>query len=185
MIYYKKTASGFSLIEMALVVSLIGIFSTIAYSSYSDARAQSRDKARVASLQQLQLALELYKDKYGRYPDKGCGETATWVGPGTHAGTGWGNEDDCPEYIDNLVPEFMAALPRDPKDEMENSKGFMYAVAADGSAYKVLILGTIESALVTSYSHEFARCPGNLGANCVLAGQGNVYAIYSAGAENW
>ncbi len=174
--------NGFTLIEMALVISIIGIFSMIAYAGYSEARAESRDKARAASLQQLQLALELYKDKYGRYPAEGCGDPndVFWSGPGTHPG--WGNANDCPEYILGLVPEFMSALPRDPKDEMVHGRGFIYRTNSGGTAYKALVHYSVETNLVTSYSNEFARCPSNLGSHCL---QSTVYAIYSAGAESW
>ena len=183
--HVSPTTKGFSLIEIALVISIIGIFSMVAYSTFSDSRAQSRDKVRAASLQQLQLALELYKDKNGRYPDEGCGNTTLWTGPGRHPS--WGNANDCPEYIVGLVPEFMAALPRDPKSEMVDGLGFVYQVSGDRQSYKVLIHQSVESLIVTSYASELVRCPrvfvGSV--HCEAVPRPTEYAIYSAGAESW
>ena len=176
---------GFTLIEIALVISIIGIFSMVAYSTFSDSRAQSRDKVRAASLQQLQLALELYKDKNGRYPVAGCARGTNWVGPGTHP-VGWGNATDCPDYIVGLAPEFIPALPRDPKDELVNGVGFIYRTDTNGTTYKVLANWAVEVLLVTSYDNELARCPRDYNLSyCDNVPQDNSYAIYSAGAENW
>lgn len=180
-----SSTKGFTLIEITLVIAIISIISGIAYSSFSGARAESRDKVRVASLQQLQLALELYKDKNGRYPVAGCGRGTGWVGPGTHP-VAWGNAADCPMYIVGLAPEFMPALPRDPKDEMVDGVGFLYKTDTNGTTYKVLVNWAVEANLVTSYNNELARCPRDFDLSfCDNVPQNNSYAIYSAGAENW
>jgi prepilin-type N-terminal cleavage/methylation domain-containing protein len=59
---------GFSLIELLVVISIIGILTTIVLASLSQARARGRDARRVADIRQLQLALELYYDANGSYP---------------------------------------------------------------------------------------------------------------------
>ena len=59
---------GFTLIELLAVLAIIGILSSVIFSSLSGVRARSRDSARKQQLKEIQKALELYYAEYGRYP---------------------------------------------------------------------------------------------------------------------
>lgn len=65
----KKSAKGFTLIELLVVIAIIGILSSVVLASLNTARLKSRDTRRVADIKQLQLALALYFDSVGEYPD--------------------------------------------------------------------------------------------------------------------
>jgi len=60
---------GFTLIELLVVIAIIGILSSVVLASLNSARQKSRDAKRVSDIQNLQLALELYFDSKGEYPD--------------------------------------------------------------------------------------------------------------------
>jgi len=60
---------GFTLIELLVVIAIIGILSSVVLASLNSAREKSRDAKRVSDVKQLQLALELYFDAEGGYPD--------------------------------------------------------------------------------------------------------------------
>lgn len=173
---YKK---GFTLIELMVAISIIAIMTAVLSANFSDARAQSRDKARMTSLKELQLSVELYKAQYGRYPAQGCGGASDFAGPGT----GGSGLSACDAYITGLVPDFIAVLPRDTISEADTGKGFYYRTDATGSAYKIMIKDSVEKLTVTSFEDEFSRCPSD-GGGCAEV-QANTYAVYSAGAENW
>lgn len=67
---------GFTLIELLVVIAIIGVLSSIVISSLNDARQKSRDTQRLSQIRQMQTQLDLYFDKYGRYPSSdgdGCG----------------------------------------------------------------------------------------------------------------
>lgn len=68
----QYTKSGFTLIEMLVVISLIGILAALALVSFSSVQKQARDTSRKSDLKQYQTALESYGSKNaGNYPVSG------------------------------------------------------------------------------------------------------------------
>lgn len=65
----KGQKSGFTLIELLVVIAIIGVLASIVLASLNNARRKSRDARRVTDIKQTQLALELYFDSVGEYPD--------------------------------------------------------------------------------------------------------------------
>lgn len=150
----KKGIRAFTLMELLVVVSIVGILASALFVNFSQSSATARDAQRKSDLRALQNAIELYKQKYKRYP-AGC------KGPTINAATVWSGEGDyaCSsgnQYIVGLAPEFIPALPFDPKLNGANS-GYVYAVNTEGSVYKIMALNTVETENVTD-SHEFFRC---------------------------
>ena len=60
---------GFTLIEILIVVSIIGLLASIIFVGLGASRAKGRDARRVADLRSIQTGLELYFSKSGAYPD--------------------------------------------------------------------------------------------------------------------
>jgi prepilin-type N-terminal cleavage/methylation domain-containing protein len=146
---------GFTLVELIVVVSIIAILASMLVVGMVEAGKRSRDSDRQANLRLTQNALDLYKNKYGRYPG-GCNGVATWSAQtvsatSPHRCTGTG------DYITGLAPEFIPTLPRDLKSNGDNS-GFMYYVNADGSAFKLVAYKTVESEVVDYNNHPFRPC---------------------------
>ena len=71
--YKRQYISAFTLIEILVVIAIIGVLSSIVLMSISQARAHSRDKARISDLAQIQLALKLYSVQNGTYQVAGAG----------------------------------------------------------------------------------------------------------------
>lgn len=60
---------GFTLIELMVVITIMGLLSSTVLTSVNNVRSTSRDKVRVQDLKQLQTALELYRTINGVYPE--------------------------------------------------------------------------------------------------------------------
>jgi len=64
---------GFTLIELLVVIAIIGILSSVVLASLNSARVKARDTRRISDLAQIRIALELYYDTNGYYPQSNCG----------------------------------------------------------------------------------------------------------------
>lgn len=64
----KNKNKGFTLIELLMVVSIIGLLSSIVMSSLSTAREKAKISKIVQEKHQADLFLELYQAEYGGYP---------------------------------------------------------------------------------------------------------------------
>ncbi len=63
-----KKKTGFTFIEVLIVVAIIGILSSIILVGLGSFRNRGRDTRRIADLQQVQNGLELYYTKNSAYP---------------------------------------------------------------------------------------------------------------------
>ena len=178
---------GFSLIELLVVISIIGILLSILVLSYNEARKRSRDKVRKTDLKELQLAIELYKSQNGRYPTEGCSIIPPqWAGSESSY-TGHSSVTPCVgDYVQGLVPDYIAALPSEPSSN-KTAKGYAYRTTIDGSSYKLIAHHNVESQLISGYGDDFARysssnspCPSTYPAS-----EKDIYSVYSRGAECW
>lgn len=127
----QSPQSGFTLIEILVVVAIIGLISSTVFISLAAARTKGRDARRKADLVQLQTALEIYLNYNGTYPNTG----GSWHAV---AGTCGGSFDfDGPDgYIPNLAPTYMGILPDDPKPSTDVCSGYNYR--SDGVNYKLI-----------------------------------------------
>jgi prepilin-type N-terminal cleavage/methylation domain-containing protein len=72
--------SAFTLIEILVVVSIIGLISSVAFLRIEGARARSRDAVREQQIRQIDLATRLYVQDNDRPPLTGCQAQQTYSG---------------------------------------------------------------------------------------------------------
>ncbi|MFH0804816.1 MAG: prepilin-type N-terminal cleavage/methylation domain-containing protein [Patescibacteria group bacterium] len=104
-----RTSSGFTLIELMVVVSIIGILVSIGLVSLNGAKESARDSRRMADIAQIRLALELYSQDYNSYPTPSLSDAASMVSsvdaePGTIFSTS----------LNPLVPTYLSRVIVDP-----------------------------------------------------------------------
>ena len=63
--------AGFTIVEMLVVISVIAILAGVITVGYGSVQENARDQTRISDLEQIRLALNLYKQDLGAYPDEG------------------------------------------------------------------------------------------------------------------
>lgn len=159
---------GFTLIELLVVIAIIGILAAVVTVNFADTSAQSRDAKRQSDLTNLQVAIEAYKNRFGKYP-QGCKPAGSWSG---QIGTDFQCSATDGQYIPGLAPDFISVLPTDPKlPSGRTDIGYVYAVNTDGTVYKIMAMNTVEDdKLIASggnsaYTSPFKSCDMKAGLN--------------------
>jgi prepilin-type N-terminal cleavage/methylation domain-containing protein len=63
-----KNESGFSLVEVIVVVTIVVIVAAISYPVFSRAKEKSIEAKSISNMRQLHLAIEMYRSEYGGIP---------------------------------------------------------------------------------------------------------------------
>jgi len=63
-----KREQGFTLIELLVVISIIGLLASVVLVALNSARSKSRDAKRIADMNQIAKAMELYFNSCDSYP---------------------------------------------------------------------------------------------------------------------
>ena len=130
--------SGFTIIEMLIVVTILAMLAGILIPVLEDAASSSRDSRRASDLKTMQTALASFQRVNGAYPDT----TGNWQGDATGVGSSHGY--DATGYCPGLVPDFIPALPKDPSPDLPDAaNGYQYR--SDGVDYKFVALGGPET----------------------------------------
>jgi prepilin-type N-terminal cleavage/methylation domain-containing protein len=116
---------AFTLVELLVVLSIIGLLSSVAVVAMNNTRAGARDAKRAADLSALRNAMELYFADNNSYPVA----TAWYGGTGNCFGTVTDN------WIPGLSPDYMKKLPLDPKPVNCST---VYLYGSNGTDYKII-----------------------------------------------
>ena len=122
--------AGFSMMELIIVLMILVTITGIALPRFGSATERADDTRRIADLNSVQKALEIYHGEHGAYP-----KVSGWSGDATkYGGHGYTATDP---YIPGLVPKYIEMLPRDPnKSFPDGHSGYLYK--SDGKNYKFI-----------------------------------------------
>jgi type II secretion system protein G len=98
----KKTTSGFTIVELLVVIVVIAILAAITVVAYAGIQVRARDNIRKSDIAQIIKAVELFKADNGESPPLGM--------------TGWCTQIANPTYTDvlNVLKTYMNKVPSDP-----------------------------------------------------------------------
>ena len=140
----RLSRSGFTLMELLVVIAVIGLLSGIAVVSLNKSRAKARDAKRKADLQQLDTAIQFY---ISSNPTLGLPAIAGWCARITP--TAIGSHNGYADFRDAIVPKFMAQLPLDPTYGNKAGDYYFYNIN-DSSDYT--LLSVLENASDPNYA---------------------------------
>jgi prepilin-type N-terminal cleavage/methylation domain-containing protein len=130
---FKKYTRGFSLLELLVVISIIGILVSVGVAAFTTAQAKARDSRRRADIKAMQDAFEQYKGETGLYDDS-CSIMAEYD-------TGSGD----------LMP---GGLPTDPR----NTGDYVYSTASGCSDESYCVCAYLESGTGNANAPTGAAC---------------------------
>lgn len=136
-----KNNRGFTLIELLVVIAIIGMLSSMVLASLNVARKKAHDSRRISDFENVQLAMNLYYDKYGDYP----------VVPYECCSSQQHNQH-FEDMVTELVNEgFISAVPRDPQHD--SGRYYMHYNYSSNPAGAILVttLEGIDSTTVGPY----------------------------------
>ncbi len=105
---------GFTLLELLVVIAIIGVLAAIVMASLNSARVKSRDAKRVSDIRQIKVALDLYFNDFGYYPDCSGNDVCSSTG---YSGS---------IYNLSIVPNYIKNISSDPRN-ISGQYGYYYA----------------------------------------------------------
>lgn len=155
---------GFTLIELMVVISIIGLLSALITAGLATARIRARNATIISNTHQAAIALETYYATYGTYPNPASATDALCIGAATCA---------CPSAISSVcgstitdqitmsIPGLESSEPTD-AGSLWNYALFAprQALAATYSGYGILTNQTLQDPLVYYCSYSVTgQCP--------------------------
>ncbi len=116
-----KQPSGFTIVELLIVIVVIGILAAITIVAYSGVQQKARDAARTSDIKQVQKAIDLYYVDSGNYPSLGVD------------GSGY----DIGNLSAVLVPKYLVKLPTDPQTGAANYQYVRGTLAEDSYGIRI------------------------------------------------
>ncbi len=118
--------SGFTLLELIVVMAIIGILAMMTVGNFQSSRIKANDARRKSDLKQIQAALEQYHADFGNYPASGSDGTILGCGAGTTA-CSWGSA-----FSITSGAVYMNKLPSDLAPQR-----YFYVGSASGRSYQL------------------------------------------------
>ena len=130
MIYlHSQKNKGFTVVELLISISIIGVLSTIVFASFSQAQKKSRIAKRISDIKQVQVALGYYYAVNKFYPST----SNVWRSQCTGGG-GVSAQD----VIPGLVPNYISSIPADPRmNTSANTSCYLYRSNGIDYAFRV------------------------------------------------
>lgn len=129
------TTKGFTLIELIVVITIIGLLVAVVLASLSVSRQKGRDAQRASQTQEILKAFELFYSNNGVYPNDGV----SGVG---HA----------PVLLSSTGAQIQSSglMPRIPEDPLyDSAEGYRYCSSDEGNSLALLV--NIENDSGTDY----------------------------------
>jgi type II secretion system protein G len=117
----NKHQTGFTIVELLIVIVVIGILAAITIVAFNGVQQRGRDVKRTSDVGQLKKLVEMYKADTGTYPSPCAG--------GDNIGCSTGN------LASLLVPNYASSIPQD----VNAAKPYQYVKGSGTESYAIYI----------------------------------------------
>ena len=135
----KQKKSGFTLVELLVVMSILGVLATLIAGGFRSAQVRGRDATRKGDLKEISNSLELFYQDYGRYPADSSGSIdACSFDPASGTGSPcvWGTG----EFTDGKTVYFKVL----PNDSSKN-QDYFYRTVPGSANQKYQVFAQLEN----------------------------------------
>lgn len=164
----KKNQSGFTLLELTIVISVIALMASIILTTSSKAKQQASDVVRFQNYKLLVNMLSMYYQEHGTYPTPTVADTPTCFGPtGQECLTGSGITGD--SALTQSISSYGSKVP---SADYKNSPYFLYYKSSDTLQFSFTVNGNsyIGDFLVTYFYNKppAGLCISNTKNPCII-----------------
>lgn len=165
-------SKGFTLVELIVVITIIGILATLGIRSYVESMKSTRDAKRYSDLKELKDALDIYYAQNGDFPST---SNAWWTVCTSGQDTTARDLTGANGWIPNLAPGFIEELPVDPSGCIGGDyDGYIYR--SNGTDYKI----------ATDWTAEIGtECQSGKAFYDAQRADPRFCSVSTAGASNW
>lgn len=143
----KEKSTGFTLIEILVVLAILSILTGLISSNYITSRIRARDAQRKSDLSSIKTALELFYNDHGQYPPAAI----SGVGNSQISTIDWGDESFYDFINDETETIYMAILPGDPA-----APGTQYFYTTNSTGTKYQLCAQIENEEDSAIQQDYA-----------------------------
>lgn len=170
----KQSKSGFTIVEIFIVVVVIGILASVVLISYNQVQARTRDSKRKTDIANIVKALELYYSDNGSYPvasGTNSSINSSWYSSDT---TSWGS-------FASVLSGAIDTMPTDPRNSAGNVSGSSssYNYAYFGNSWNYCGVGVGQMYIIL-YRYETQPQETFSDGNCTSNELGSVYLYNGA-----
>lgn len=128
---------GFTMIELLVVVSIIGLLASLILIRFNSVQKKSRDTRRVVDVDTFVKALNLYNNDFSAYP--------------VYDGYITGND---PLSVDLKNSGFLKSIPLDPINKQIDTETYKYDYLSDGLTFQIKYCMETDSVINTQQGCE-------------------------------
>ena len=121
-----KFNSGFTLLELLVVITILGILASVGFGQYRTSQLKAQDVQRKGDLGNVARALEMYYNDYSSYPLSTSGGLIN-----VNGGLDWGTEFSTSDVV------YMKMLPKDPLQGKDANYLYCYQTDSGGTYYQL------------------------------------------------
>jgi len=141
----KKSVQGFTLVELLIVITIIGVLALVVFANFSGARERARDSKRKNDLNQLKNALQMYYNDNQIFPVASNGKMLA-CGDGEDV-CNWGSSE-----MTSGITVYMKQVPADPL----SSNSYTYSQTSEGDNFTITTI--LENEADTAGAESRGRC---------------------------